>query len=112
MQEAVINDNNAEPIGVFSGHHRYPPVPVTSGGAEAEQGLMKSPFMIRESRPKIQHGLEKVQDSGILPGEIVWLELLDPAEQDFREQAGATVVINGGSAIALFWRLRGDSGVT
>jgi len=42
--------------------------------------------MHRESRPQIQHGLEEAQGVGIIPGELLRLELLDPAEHSVREQ--------------------------
>jgi len=49
-------------------------------------GIVEGLVLHRESRPQSQHGLERAQGIGVIPGELLWLELLDPAEQGVREQ--------------------------
>jgi len=75
-----ILDDDADPVGIWSGRHRELRVAVPSGGVRTAHAVVEVLFMDRKSRSQSQHGLEEVQGLGIIPGELRRLELLDAAE--------------------------------
>jgi len=86
-----ILDDYTDPVGVRTGHHRQQPVPFTSRGVEHANGVMKGRVVNRKSGAQVQYGLEQVQSPDIIPGEIVRLQLLDPAAQGVGERPEAAV---------------------
>ena len=95
-----ILDDNAAPVGVLSGHHRETPILVPAGGIKTVHRIVEGFFLDRESRPQNKHGLEKAQGIGVIPGQLLRLELLDPARQGVREQPETAVTRLLVSAVA------------
>jgi len=75
-----VLDDDANPVGVASGHHREPPIPVPTGSIKTAHGVVKDLVLDRESHPQSQHGLEEVQGIGVVTGELLRLELLVKAK--------------------------------
>jgi len=68
-----ILDDDMDPVGILSGHHREPPISVPAGGVQTAHGIVGGLVLNRESRPQSQHGLEKAQGLAFIPGEILRL---------------------------------------
>jgi len=66
-----VLDDDAHPIGVVSGHHREPTIPVPTGSIETAYGVVEGLILYRESRPQSQHGLEEVQGIRVITGELL-----------------------------------------
>jgi len=64
-----VLDDYAHPLGVVSGHHREPPIPVPTGSIKTAHGVVEGLVLDRESRPQSQHGLKEVRGIGVITGE-------------------------------------------
>jgi len=64
-------------------HHRQPAIPVPTGGIETAHGVVKGFVLSRESRPRSQYSLEEAQGVGVITGELLQLDMLDPAKHGF-----------------------------
>ena len=62
-------EDDAHPVGVVSGHHREPPIPVPTGSIKTAHGVVEGLVLDRESRPQSQHGLKEVRGIGVITGE-------------------------------------------